>query len=246
MYVKLKKKFGQNLLIDRNILDKIKTLIPKNLNHILEIGPGTGLLTEQIIIKSPKFLTLVEIDSELTELLKNKFRENKKIKIINSDFLKKFETNFDFDTVVSNLPYNISSQILIKLLKKTDPPNLMILMFQKEFADRIMEKKLNNLNSFIRCFYEVRREFNVSNNCFRPIPKVNSSVVKFRKLKRPLLNHDEIEEYIIFKQKIFSHKRKTLGAILKIKGKFELFNLKERAENLELMDLIKLFKFISS
>ena len=137
----LKKKYGQNFLIDNNILHKISSLMPlKNLN-VLEIGPGDGKLTDKIILKNPSTLTLIEIDSDLIEGLKYKYSKNKKIKIINADILK-IKLHKKYEAVISNLPYNISSQILVKLSLLDLMPDTLILMFQKEFSQRLLDKIL--------------------------------------------------------------------------------------------------------
>ncbi len=121
----------------------------------------------------------------------------------------------------------------------------MILMFQKEFASRLLDINLNSINVLVNCFYDVKLRFNVSKNCFRPIPKVNSSVLTFVKKEKFLLKEVEIDKYINFKRKLFSHKRKTLKNLLKnynLKGDFDL-NL--RAEKLTLPLLIDIFREIN-
>ena len=138
----LKKKFGQNFLIDENILNKINNLIPSEGLNILEIGPGNGKLTDKIILKKPKKLTLVEIDKDLILELSKKYSNDKTIKLINADILKVNLKN-RYQLVISNLPYNISSQILVKLSLLKTVPDVLILMFQKEFAIRMMDNKLN-------------------------------------------------------------------------------------------------------
>ena len=182
----LKKRYGQNFLIDQNILTKITSLINSENLKILEIGPGDGKLTDKIILKKPSILTLVEIDEDLIESLKKKYLNNNKINIINADILN-YDIKDNYELIISNLPYNISSQILVKLSTMSTSPNTLILMFQKEFAQRLLDKKLNSLNSLINCFYNVKLNFNVSKNCYRPIPKVDSSVLTFKKLKKELL-----------------------------------------------------------
>ena len=111
MHVKLKRKFGQNFLIDKNVSYKIGDLIDNINLNILEIGPGDGKLTERIIEKKPRNLDLVEIDKDLIIDLNNSFRKYKFINIINEDILK---LNLDrkYDLVISNLPYNLSSKVL--------------------------------------------------------------------------------------------------------------------------------------
>jgi 16S rRNA (adenine1518-N6/adenine1519-N6)-dimethyltransferase len=241
----LKKKFGQNFLIDGNILNKIKNLIPSENLKILEIGPGSGRLTDKIILKKPNELTLVEIDEDFIENLYEKYRDYKNIKLIRVDILK-FNLKDNYQLIISNLPYNISSQVLVKITLLKDIPEILILMFQKEFALRLIDKKLNSINSLVKCFYNIKLSFNVSKNCFRPIPKVDSSVLIFKKIKNKLLNNNEINDFIIFKRNLFSHKRKSLRNLLKkynLKNKFDL-NL--RVEDLELEELIKIFRATNS
>ena len=240
----LKKKFGQNFLIDGNILNKIKQLIPHENLNILEIGPGDGRLPNKILITTPCNLTLVEIDNNLVKELLLKYSKNKNIDIIRSDILK-LDLNKNFQLVISNLPYNISSQILVKLILLENKPEFLILMFQKEFAERVISKKLNSINSLVNCFYETNLKFNVSRNCFRPIPKVDSSVLYFKKLEKSLIDQEEINNFILFKKKLFSKKRKSLKNILKDYDIKELFNLDLRVENLDLKEFIKLYKAIN-
>ena len=119
-------------------------------------------------------------------------------------------------------------------------------MFQKEFAERLLDKKLNSLNSLIKCFYSIKLNFNVSKNCFRPIPKVDSSVLTFKKLKKKLIEIEEVNKFIIFKRNLFSHKRKSLKNLLK---KYDLrhnFDLNLRVEDLNLDELVRIFRAISS
>ena len=245
MPVILKKKFGQNFLIDNNILNKISKLIDRENINILEIGPGDGKLTDKIIQKKPTKLTLVEVDKDLIKILREKYFNLQNVEIINLDILK-YNLKDDYDLVISNLPYNISSQVLVNLSSREIVPNYMILMFQKEFAKRLLEDKLNSLNSLIKCVYDIKLCFNVTRNCFYPIPKVDSSVLTFKKKNKSLLSYNEIENFILFKQKLFSFKRKTLKNILKKYDLNEKFNLNSRVEDLKLKELIKIFKTINS
>ena len=241
----LKRKYSQNFLIDQNILTKISNLINSENLNILEIGPGDGKLTEKIILKKPSILTLVEIDKDLIGNLEEKYSSNNKINLINADILN-YEVENDCELIISNLPYNISSQILAKISTMSTSPDTLILMFQKEFAKRLLDEKLNSINSLIRCFYSIKLNFNVSKNCYRPIPKVDSSVLTFKKLKKKLLRNEEINKFILFKRNLFSHKRKSLKNLLK---KYELknnFNLNLRVEDLKLDELVRIFRATSS
>ena len=245
MYENLKKKLGQNFLIDKNILNKITDLIPRNNLSIIEIGPGDGSLTEKIIEKKPKKLVIIEKDIDLINILNKKFSKYKYVNILNSDFLK-IDINDSYNLIISNLPYNISSQVIAKISILKNPPILLILMFQKEFAKRLTDKKLNSINSLINCFYKINFQFEVSRNCFRPIPKVDSSVLTFVKVENSLLEDNEIEKFIEFKRYLFSHKRKSLKNLLKKFNMGTEFNLNLRVEDLELKELISMFRRINS
>ena len=245
MYEILKKKFGQNFLIDENILNKICGLIPNDHLNIVEIGPGDGRLTNNILRFSPNELKIIEIDSDLIPLLKKKFDKFKNIKILNDDILN-YELNDKPELIISNLPYNISSQILAKICLMKYLPKNLILMFQKEFAHRLINKKLNSLNSLVKCFYDIENRFNVSKNCFRPIPKVDSTVLFFKKKKKVLLKKNEVLNFIEFKRYLFTHKRKTLNKLLKnYRFNKELFDLNQRVENITIQQLLRIFREIN-
>ena len=119
-------------------------------------------------------------------------------------------------------------------------------MFQKKVAQRLVDKKINSINSLIRCFYDIKLSFNVSKNCFRPIPKVDSSVLVFSGKDKKLLREDEVNEFIVFKRNLFSHKRKSLKNLLRQYQLEKDFNLNLRVENLELATLISIFRAVNS
>ena len=245
MYENLKKKFGQNFLIDKNILLKIVNIIDLNNLNILEIGPGSGKLTDHIILKKPKKLTLIEIDKDLALDLKVKYSKLNHIQVVNADILE-INLRENYELVISNLPYNISSQIIVKLALLNKSPDRLILMFQKEFAQRLLDKRINSINSLIRCFYDVKLSFNVSKNCFRPIPKVDSSVLVFSKKNKRLIRENEVNDFIVFKRHLFSHKRKSLKNLLRQYNLENFFNLNLRVENLDLETLINIFRKVNS
>ena len=244
MHVKLKKKFGQNFLVDKNILKKISNLIPSETQNILEIGPGIGHLTDFLIDRDIKKITLIEIDKDFIPVLEEKYKKIKFLELINQDILSVDLLKYNNGTtIVSNLPYNISSQVLVKI-NNYFHFNMMILMFQKEFAERLTSNKLNNLNCLINCFYEIKKEFHISKNSFIPSPKIESSVVTFKKKNISLIDHEDIKLFSHFKSMIFVNKRKKISTILK-KHKFQISNLKNiemRAEEYRLDDFINLFK----
>ena len=245
MYDNLKKKFGQNFLIDKNILIKITNLIKKNNLKIIEIGHGDGRLTDFIIKFKPNYLKLIEIDIDLIKNLNLKFNKYKNINIINEDVLN-YELNEQVYLIISNLPYNISSQILSKICLMSHLPFNLILMFQKEFAQRLQDKKLNSINSLVNCFYDIKTNFDVSKKCFRPIPKIDSKVLLFSKKNLPLIQKNEIKNFIKFKRILFSHNRKTLKNLLKNHNlKCTELDLTRRVEDISLHQLVNLFRKIN-
>ena len=214
-----KKSLGQNFLIDKNIIRKIVNLVEVKKRNIIEIGPGLGALTDEIIKKDPKSLLIIEKDNLLFEKLNQKYSNFSKIKIIKSDVLKfDIEKHIRENSVIfGNLPYNISSQILIKILKlKKWPPKFkdVIFMFQKELAERIFSKYLSSnygrLSIFTNYRLNIKQKFLVSPNCFSPKPKVTSQVVHFCPKKEIVLikNLKNLEKITNF---FFSRKRKMIN-----------------------------------
>ncbi len=215
-----KKSLGQNFLSDNNIIKKILNLSKLHHRHVYEIGPGNGALTDEIIKKNPKSLTLIEKDSELAKKLKNRYSNNKIIKVYNHDILK-----FDLESVLNkhaiilgNLPYNISSQILVKLLKFNHwPPkfNDLIFMFQKELGDKIIGKfpsqNYGRLSILSNYRLNIINKFLVSPNCFFPKPKVVSMVIQFKPKKQIIpFNIKNINNLEKVTQIFFSNKRKIV------------------------------------
>ncbi|BAC44824.1 ribosomal RNA small subunit methyltransferase A [Malacoplasma penetrans] len=210
------RKMGQNFLINENIKKKIvDSLEIKPDDHVLEIGPGFGALTK-IVLSQTKNLTVVELDKRLVEFLKQEYKE---LRIINIDVLKFDFKEFNKDTqykIISNLPYSISSKIIFKILKYANFSQ-SVLMVQKEMADRITAKvgtkKYNNFTVLLRITSEIKKLFDVSNNCFFPKPEVDSTVISFeRKKDFDFTNFEKLESFLL---KCFSQKRKTIFNNLK-------------------------------
>ena len=187
MKINAKKSLGQNFLIDKNIIKSIVNIgdIKKN-NVILEVGPGTGNLTEYILKKNPKKIFVIEKDSNLVNLLNGKF--NDKINILNKDILKFDLNNISKEKIIifGNLPYNISTKILTQWItthEKFKCYKKLILMFQKEVADRILAKtnsrNYGRLSIISNWRLNIKKEFNISPQCFFPKPKVDSTLLSF-------------------------------------------------------------------
>ena len=180
-----KKSLGQNFLIDKNILEIIvNTVDIKKNDTILEVGPGTGKLTEQILLKKPKKVFVIEKDKLLSEKLYEKFK--KKIIIINDDILNVEEEKYSDQPMIvfGNLPYNISTQILIKWIRYNNLNNIFknfVLMFQKEVAERIISeintKNYGRLSILSSWKLKIKKIADVSPNSFYPKPKVKSTIL---------------------------------------------------------------------
>ena len=219
-----KKSLGQNFLKDKNIINKILSLTKLKNKNIIEIGPGSGALTNQIIKQNPKSLVAIEKDNLLSKELKTKYYNNKIIKILNKDFLKlDFEKlNTKESIIIGNLPYNVSSQILVKIIRsKKWPPNFsdIIFMFQKELGDKILGKYPSSNYSRISILtnfklYSVNK-FNVSPNCFFPKPKVESIVIHFKPKKKINFLIKDLKNLEKVTNILFSNKRKMINKNIK-------------------------------
>ena len=240
---KPKKSLGQNFLIDKNIIKKIVEIGKINKETVVvEIGPGTGNMTNEIIKANPKKIILIEKDEKLAKILEEKFKKNKNIKIVNEDVLQYIKSKFLFKNIVvyGNLPFNISTQIVAKLISlKKWPPwySKLILMFQKEVADRILAKSgsenFNRLAVLCNWRLNIERHFNISNNCFIPKPKVDSTLLSFtpkKVLKVNLKNPNNLE----FTTRIlFSNPRKMINKNLLKLFKQNILQVKKMKINLK-------------
>ena len=236
--IKAKKSLGQNFLNDKNILEKIVNTVSISNKTIMEVGPGTGNLTEYILKKKPKKFYVIEKDSDLVDELSSKFKNE--LLIINEDILKIDETKiFDEKVVVfGNLPYNISTEILNKwILNLTDRfwfENL-VLMFQKEVADRIIAKsntsQYGRLTILSNWKLNVKKICDVKPNAFFPMPKIESSILIFSP-KEDYCKIKDVKNLETITRIFFNQRRKM------IKKPFnQLFNGDERILNKLKIDL---------
>ena len=214
--IKAKKSLGQNFLVDRNILEKIVNITQIKDKTILEVGPGTGNLTSFILKKKPRKIFVVEKDEDLANHLEETFKNQ--LTIINDDILKINESSLFKSkvTVFGNLPYNISTEILSKWIANSTKDlwfNNLILMFQKEVADRIIAKfdtsNYGRLSIISNWKLNVEKICDIKPDCFSPRPKIDSSLLFFSPKKDffKIENPKNLEKVTrIF----FNHRRKMI------------------------------------
>ena len=217
MKIQAKKSLGQNFLIDKNVIDLISNLEEIKDKSILEVGPGTGNLTSNLIKKKPKKIFVIEKDNKLAILLKKNF--NKEISIINEDILKIDEKKLCKDKLIvfGNLPYNISTEILIKWIMnmhyKKSWFDYLILMFQKEVADRIISKFNNKtygrLSIIANWRLNIKKICDIGPHCFSPKPKVESSLLLL-KPKENFINFESPKNLEKITRIFFMHRRKKI------------------------------------
>ena len=250
-----KKRLGQNFMMDRNVAAKIVDASEIGENDVvLEIGPGMGSLTKELLSVA-KNVTAVEIDERLVESLKVDFEDNDDFKIVHKDFLEFDISGFAVATgskikIVGNIPYNITSQILIHTFDHFSAVSSLTVTMQKEVADRILSnagsKNYGILSVYAALFSHPKKLFNVSRGVFNPKPKVESSAVMF-KIKNRL--PDDLLDLDLFKKvvrKTFGKRRKMLRNSLKEIGECTEFlaengfDLRRRPESLDVEEFIEL------
>ena len=271
--IKANKRFGQNFLIDDNILENIvKSAEITNNDLVIEIGPGLGNLTEYLLEKAA-YVILVEIDNNMINILNDKIKNNNNYILLNNDILKvnvdeiienienKLNRKFEKIKVVANLPYYITTPIIFKLLQNENRINEITVMVQKEVAERIVAKNKTKdygiLTLMVNYLGTSDIKLIVPNNSFIPAPNVTSAVIKITKNKRFTVKDEELLFKLIHSS--FAQRRKKIINSLE-STKFsnmskpeleKLFNecnisLNARAEELELQDYIKIVDIIAN
>ena len=220
----LKKMFGQNFIIDENVISNIiaKSGVDKD-TLVIEIGPGAGSLTYKLS-KYAKNVICYEIDTTLKDLLSDNLSSCDNVNIIYNDFLKVnvFDELKKYDYkklyVVANLPYYITTPIIIKFIEEQVPVDKIVVMVQKEVGDRFKakpnSKEYNSLSVYLNYYFDVKKVIDVSKNVFIPKPNVDSIVVEFIKKENKFKLNDESLFFKLVKDS-FSQKRKTLKNNLK-------------------------------
>lgn len=258
MKITPKKTLGQNFLTNPRVLDKIAATAELSKDDtVLEIGPGTGNLTKKLAEKAGRIIA-IEKDHRLIDDLENEFRSYSNVEIIEKDVLELEPKNYKLETdnykIVANIPYYITSHFLRTVFEKWPQPKLVVLTIQKEVARRIIAKPphMNLLALSVQFYSKPEIIGYISKNNFRPVPKVDSAIIKLTVYnKQPMANREEFFKII---RAGFSGKRKKLInnlanlGIDKVKTKTVLMNLdlKEtvRAENLSLDDWLKIVQVI--
>ena len=246
--VKAKKNLGQHFLEDLHAAEQIVDALNENgeFKKVLEIGPGMGVLTQFLQNKKNFETHLLEIDSESVEYLKANFHEFPKENIHGVDFLRfplEKITHGEPFAIVGNFPYNISSQIFFKVLEHKNECLEVVGMLQKEVAERLASKPGNKsygiLSVLLQAYYEIEYLFSLGPEVFNPPPKVNSGVIRLKRIKDKELNCDPKRFKMIVKLG-FNQRRKTLRNALKSLGLPDHPLLNQRAETLSVDDFVEL------
>ena len=249
--ISAKKNLGQNFLIDESVVENILTTSDiKKEDLVIEIGPGLGTLTSKLVERAGKVIC-IELDSKMIEILDERFKLYNNLKIINDDVLKidlnqlinKEINDFKSTKIVANLPYYITTPILMKLLEEKIDVKDITVMIQKEVAERLAckpgEKETGSITYTVWYYSNPKIITDVSKESFIPKPEVTSSVIKFEILDKPRINVKDEKKYFKLIKTAFLQKRKTLVNAL-INGK--IFDSKEEIENI--LDKIGLDKKI--
>jgi len=213
--VRAKKHLGQHFLKDASVAERIALAIDGETGNVLEIGPGTGILTKSLILRDFNSLKLIELDSESVEYLQQNFFKSD-FELIEGDFLKLNLLDMfggNSFTLTGNFPYNISSQILFRIFENREIIPEMVGMFQKEVAERVAanegSKTYGILSVLLKVYYEIEYLFTVDAHLFNPPPKVQSAVIKLKRNDRAELPFPDKKFKSVVKM-AFNQRRKTL------------------------------------
>jgi 16S rRNA (adenine1518-N6/adenine1519-N6)-dimethyltransferase len=251
--IKAKKKFGQNFLSDQSVVKEILNYLkPLGQDKVLEIGPGMGAITIPLLNKL-NYISVIEIDPDMINYLQKKIPESK-INIINRDVLSINNVDLKvYERIIGNLPYYISTEILIKMIDIVDSLKDIHFMFQKEVAERITakpkSKNFGRLSVLIQYFFEAEILFDISANSFSPPPKIQSSFMRLIPRKKEGLKFKNLINFKKVIKTAFQFKRKTLKNNFKdILGEDNFYsmgiNSQKRAEMLSIDDFVNIENYI--
>jgi 16S rRNA (adenine1518-N6/adenine1519-N6)-dimethyltransferase len=218
-----RKSLGQNFLVDQNQQRRIVDSLEHGPGDtVLEIGPGQGALTRHLAATTTR-LILVELDDALAQALRTEFADRYHIHVVHADFMQ-YDLRMIVDDphgllVIGNIPYNITTPIIFRLLERETRPRRIVLMIQREVADRILapagHAEYGALSVGVRAVARVERLFNVGRGSFRPVPRVDSSVIRIEPLTPPPLSASDEEDLRTLTRVAFSWRRKQLQKILR-------------------------------
>ena len=253
--VKAKKHLGQHFLHDKKIAERIVNALPEEAleNDLLEIGPGTGVLTDFILQKKTSGFVALDVDEESVVYLKQHYTKHAEqflfADFLNYDLSKIVKGNFN---VIGNFPYNISTQIMFRVLEYRNQVDYVVGMFQREVAKRIAEKpgtkEYGILSVLLQAYYDIEYLFTVNEGVFSPPPKVKSGVIRLKRNQTKQLTCNEVLFFKVVKT-AFNQRRKTLRNALRIMLTEELLTLEilnKRAEQLSVKDFEELTKTIEA
>ena len=253
-----RKRFGQHFLHEGFIIEKIiQAINPKSTDNMLEIGPGMGALTQQLLPHLNR-LTVVELDKDLIPLLKKQCAALGDLIVYQADALKFDLRSAGNNTpwrIVGNLPYNISTPLLFHLLAQIDAITDMHFMLQKEVVERIVaqpgDEHYGRLSVMVQYYCQVKKLFIVKPGAFRPPPKVDSAVIRLVPYQTPPWQADDLVLFAEIVRTAFSHRRKmlrnNLGKLITI-TQFEVLGIDptQRPEQLSVMDYVKISNFLTA
>ncbi|AHI53398.1 16S rRNA (adenine(1518)-N(6)/adenine(1519)-N(6))-dimethyltransferase RsmA [Spiroplasma culicicola] len=258
-----KKKFGQNFISDKNLINKIINILDQDEKHlIIEIGPGRGALTKELVKRFEKVIA-IEIDKDMEYVLKFEITEpNFELiidDVLNIDFEQFLKLGYKKISLISNTPYYITSQIIFRTLNFSTNLDAAIFMVQKEVATRICAKQnennYNNLSIACQFYSELKYEFTVNKNMFRPVPKVDSAIISLKFNNKYLNSVNDDQKFVEMVRKLFNNKRKTilnnLGQLTANKSQSQLaleklkINPMKRPENLSIEDFISIYNEVA-
>lgn len=250
--MKAKKSYGQHFLINTSIAQRIAGSLTSfgDYRHVLEIGPGKGMLT-RFLLEMPYELLAVEADADMVEYQREHYPQTQ---VVHADFLRfPLKNYFDGESfaLIGNFPYNISSQILIKMLEHRDRIPELVGMFQREVAERVVappgKKDYGVISVLVQAYYEGKYLFGVDRRNFAPPPKVQSGVIRLQRREQPLVteHHDTFRKVV---KQAFSQRRKmlrnTMKEWLKADPRLETPFFQQRPEQLSVTDFVQLTDWV--
>lgn len=255
MIFKIKKKFGQHFLQKKDILEKIVNLTKIENKDIIEIGPGFGALTKEILRKKPNSLLIIEKDKSLKKFLSD-FNLEKNTSIVFDDALKvnlEKVSKVEKVTLIANLPYNIATTLIINWIKYINFFETIVVMVQKEVADRLTaeksDKSYSRLSVLVQLFCSIKKRFDVDPQNFNPPPKVISSVIQIIPKKNININYERIDQ--LLKHSFFSRRKKIKNNLIKIYPNIEeLFltnhlDINMRPQDISPKEFLKILNFLT-